>query len=142
VETSDHHVATDAALDADTLWMLNSIADKWTLTVTRLLLNGPLRFSALRRAVGGISHKMLAQTLRDLERNGLVERTVYPHTPPQVEYSLTLVGSTLCEPLQAFARWTAAHRAEIEAARAAFDRRAERERAARPAWGVHGASGD
>lgn len=111
------------ASDAELLHLLNAIGDKWTLTVVGSLLHGPRRFTSLHRAIGDISQKMLTQTLRELERNGLVERTVYPQIPPRVEYALTPLGATLCEPLTAFRRWADAHHAEMEASRAAFDHR-------------------
>ena len=91
---------------------------------------GPRRFGVLRRSIGGISQKMLTQTLRKLERDGLVSRRVYPTTPPSVEYALTPLGETLTEPLGALRAWSSAHIAEVVAARAAFDERTNA--AARP----------
>ena len=103
--------------------VLDTIADRWTTLVIDLLSAGPLRFGALRRAIGGISQKMLTQTLRALERDGLVHRRVYPTTPPSVEYALTPLGRTLTEPLGALTAWSVAHIDEVQAARAAFDAR-------------------
>src|SRR5579883_1511501 len=84
--------------------VLELIANKWTALVIYSLGQGPMRHSALRRRIGGISQKMLTQTLRNLERNGLVTRRIYPVVPPRVEYSLTSLGQTLCEPLKALCR--------------------------------------
>ncbi|CDN47013.1 winged helix-turn-helix transcriptional regulator [Neorhizobium galegae] len=100
--------------------MLARISDKWTLLVVRVLGNGPLRFNALKREIGEISQKMLASTLRDLEENGFVTRTVTPTTPPQVEYALTDLGRDFWEPVQALADWTHANSPRIDAARAAY----------------------
>ena len=100
--------------------MLARISDKWTLLVVRSLGAGPLRFNALRREIGDISQKMLASTLRDLEENGFVSRTVTPTKPPQVEYALTGLGSDLSTPVQALAEWTIRNAARIDAARAAY----------------------
>jgi DNA-binding HxlR family transcriptional regulator len=87
------------------------------------LTRGVKRSSELRRQIGGISQKMLTQTLRDLERDGLVEREVYPVVPPKVEYSLTPLGKSLKDPLQAICKWAEEHVHEMEAARASWSRR-------------------
>jgi DNA-binding HxlR family transcriptional regulator len=100
--------------------MLARISDKWTLLVVRALGHGPLRFNALRREMGEISQKVLASTLRDLEENGFVTRTVTPVTPPKVEYALTDLGRDLLNPVQALADWVIANSARIDAARAAY----------------------
>ena len=100
--------------------MLARISDKWTLPVVRALGHGPLRFNALRREMGEISQKVLASTLRDLEENGFVTRTVTPVTPPKVEYALTDLGRDLLNPVQALADWVIANSARIHAARAAY----------------------
>src|SRR5262249_6490614 len=81
--------------------VLDRIADKWTALILQILARGTMRYAALQRELGGISHKMLTQTLRTLERDGLVRRTVHPVVPPKVEYSLTRLGRTLIEPLHA-----------------------------------------
>lgn len=93
--------------------VLALIADKWTAIVVYALARGTMRFGELQREVDGISQKMLTQTLRDLERDGLVERTVYPTIPPKVEYSLTMLGMTLREPLAAICHWSENHLPEI-----------------------------
>src|SRR5918992_806437 len=94
---------------------LDLIADKWTMLVIKALADGIHRYGALHRAIGGISQKMLTQTLRALERDGLVERTVYPVVPPMVEYALTPLGTTLVDLLTAVAVWAEQHQAEIAA---------------------------
>lgn len=100
--------------------MLARISDKWSLLVVRTLGPGPKRFNALKREIGDISQKMLASTLRDLEENGFVSRTVTPVTPPQVEYALTDLGRDFLVPVMGLAEWTMANSTRIEAARAAF----------------------
>jgi len=107
--------------------MLARISDKWTLLVVRVLGRGPQRFNALRREVGEISQKVLASTLRDLEENGFVSRTVTPVTPPQVEYALTELGRDLLSPVQALAEWVVVNAARMDAARAAYAERRGRE---------------
>jgi DNA-binding HxlR family transcriptional regulator len=98
--------------------VLDRIADKWTALVIQILAGGTMRYAELQRAIGGISQKMLTQTLRSLERDGLVQRTVHPVVPPKVEYSLTRLGRTLIEPLHALCRWSEKHLAELQANRA------------------------
>lgn len=100
--------------------MLARISDKWTLLVVRALGGGPLRFNALRRAVGEISQKMLSSTLKGLEENGFVVRTVAPTIPPQVEYELTKLGHRFLIPIKGLADWVVANSAQIDAARARF----------------------
>ena len=112
-------------LDADcpSRQVLDRIADKWTALIIRVLADGTHRFGQLQRRVGGISQKMLTQTLRELERDGLVERTVHPVVPPHVEYRLTPLGRSLRQPLDAICAWAEAHLAQMLAARARSDRR-------------------
>jgi DNA-binding HxlR family transcriptional regulator len=93
------------------------IADKWAVLVITTLADGGIRYNALRREIAGVSQKMLTQTLRDLECNGLVERTVHPDTPPRVEYGLTPLGLTLVEALTVLRDWANEHYHEVEAAR-------------------------
>jgi DNA-binding HxlR family transcriptional regulator len=97
--------------------VLERIADKWTALIIQVLARGTLRPSELKREIGEISQKMLTQTLRSLERDGLVRRKVYPVASPKVEYALTPLGRTLIEPLQGLCRWTEKHLAEMEAHR-------------------------
>ncbi|MGH3168616.1 MAG: winged helix-turn-helix transcriptional regulator [Trebonia sp.] len=87
--------------DCPTRQILDRIGDRWTVLIVGVLWDGPARFSELRRRVEGVSQKMLTQTLRGLERDGLVRRTVYPEVPVRVEYALTEAGRTLREPLRA-----------------------------------------
>ena len=103
--------------------MLARISDKWTMLVVRVLGQGPCRFNALRREVGEISQKVLASTLRDLEENGFVSRTVTPVTPPQVEYALTDLGRDFLNPVQALAEWVLVNSPRMETARAAYAER-------------------
>jgi len=98
--------------------VLDRIADKWTALIIQILARGTMRYAALQREIGGISQKMLTQTLRTLERDGLVQRKVHPVVPPKVEYSLTKLGRTLIEPLHALCRWSEKHLAELQANRA------------------------
>jgi DNA-binding HxlR family transcriptional regulator len=93
------------------------IADKWAVLIIAALAEDTRRYNALRRELAGVSQKMLTQTLRDLECNGLVERTVYPDTPPRVEYGLTPLGRTLVEALTVLRDWADEHYHEVEAAR-------------------------
>jgi DNA-binding HxlR family transcriptional regulator len=97
--------------------LLARISDKWTLLVVRMLGHGPRRFNALRRDVGEISQKVLASTLRDLEENGFVSRTVTHTTPPQVEYALTELGREFLTPVKALAEWVVANSARMDIAR-------------------------
>lgn len=101
--------------------VLDLIGDKWTALIVGLLEDGPQRFAALHRQVGGISQKMLTQTLRRLERDGLVLRTVYAEVPPRVEYSLTPLGQTLGAPLTALREWAEANIDAISAAQQRYD---------------------
>src|SRR5213595_3053425 len=98
--------------------VLDRIADKWTALVIQILASGTMRYAELQRAIGGISQKMLTQTLRSLERDGLVQRKVHPVVPPKVEYALTRLGRTLIEPLHALCRWSEKHLPELQANRA------------------------
>lgn len=102
--------------------LIGRVADKWTMLVLEELAeHGTMRFSAIGRAVPGISQKMLTQTLRQLERDGLVTRTVHPVIPPRVDYDLTPLGHGLAEAFCGVWTWAEAHLNQIEAARAAFD---------------------
>lgn len=92
---------------------LDLISDRWTMIVVKALSEGIHRYGELHRAIGGISQKMLTQTLRSLEHDGLVQRTVYPVVPPKVEYALTPLGETLIEPLTAISAWAERHMDEI-----------------------------
>ena len=109
--------------------VLNRVGDKWSVQVIALLGGGPSRFSELRREIEGISQRMLTLTLRNLERDGLVSRTVFAEIPPRVEYELTKLGETLLEPIQGLAEWAAENRTAIQARREDYDRRTAKRRA-------------
>ncbi|TNY35911.1 transcriptional regulator [Thermomonospora catenispora] len=107
--------------------ILDRIGDKWSLYVIATIGDGTKRFNQLKREIDGISQRMLTVTLRGLERDGIVTRTMYPVMPPRVEYSLTELGRTLLENVTAFVLWAERHVDEIEAARARYDARAAEE---------------
>ena len=100
---------------------LDRIADKYTVLIMAYLQDRPRRFNELQRIITGISQKMLTQTLRSLERDGLVKRTVYPQVPPRVEYELTELGSTLIEPLAVLRDWAQQNITRVTAAQQEFD---------------------
>ncbi|MGC4975732.1 winged helix-turn-helix transcriptional regulator [Streptomyces sp. DT199] len=114
----------DTREDCQVRQILDRIADKWSLLVIALLDNRRLRFTELRREIDGVSQRMLTVTLRSLERDGMVKRTVHPVVPPRVEYELTSLGRTLHTTIQSLVTWTEAHQEEIAAARTAYDTRA------------------
>src|SRR5919108_3943257 len=101
--------------------VLARVGDKWTVLVVSTLGDGPKRFNEVRRALGSISQRMLTLTLRGLERDGLVTRTVFPTIPPRVEYELTRLGRSLLEPVSGIGLWARQNRAAIQQARARFD---------------------
>ncbi len=101
--------------------ILERVGDKWSLFVVSLLGGGVLRFSELQRAIDGITPRMLTVTVRSLERDGLVTRTVHPVVPPRVDYELTPTGRTLLEAVTPLVRWADAHLAEIDEARRTYD---------------------
>ncbi len=107
--------------------VLSRIGDKWTVYVVGLLSRGPMRFNEIRRAVGSISQRMLTLTLRGLERDGLVTRTVFPTIPPRVDYELTELGKTLIGILTPLGDWAIKNRGAVETSRAQFDAKAESE---------------
>jgi DNA-binding HxlR family transcriptional regulator len=101
--------------------ILARVGDRWTVLIVVLLGDGPKRFNEIRRMVSGISQRMLTFTLRGLERDGLVMRTVFPTTPPRVDYELTKLGSTLWEAVEPLGSWARSHVSEILASREKFD---------------------
>ena len=103
--------------------VLNRIGDKWSVMVVGVLSRGTLRFNELKRAINGVSQRMLTLTLRNLERDGLVTRTIYPEVPPRVEYTLTEMGKTLTGPINALWDWSAEHHVQIVSAREIYDQR-------------------
>jgi DNA-binding HxlR family transcriptional regulator len=116
-KTGDVYDPTCSARDA-----LQLIASKWAVLILPSLADGPMRNSALLRKVGGISQKMLTQTLKDLERNGLVLRQDMHRVPPHVEYRLSPLGASLSDALAVLDRWAERHFPELDAARELFDR--------------------
>jgi DNA-binding HxlR family transcriptional regulator len=105
--------------------VLARVGDKWSVFVIMQLGSGPRRFNELKRMIGGISQRMLTLTLRGLERDGLVTRTIFPTIPPRVDYELTDLGRGLSKPVEALGRWALEHQPEIEGARVRFDGRNE-----------------
>ena len=101
--------------------ILQRVGDKWTVLVVGKLGDGPMRFNEMRNAVGGISQKMLTTTLRGLERDGFVTRTIFPVIPPRVDYELTDLGRELLEPVFALGEWARKNTTRVNAARAKFD---------------------
>ena len=130
LRTGREHPAPDAPGDTTGCPLrdvLDRVGDKWSVLVIVFLKDGKMRFSGLRRSIEGISQRMLTHTLRQLERDGLIDRTVYPSVPVRVEYELTALGRTLIEPLAALAQWAEGHRGAILSARAAYDSRGDAE---------------
>ncbi|WP_084735956.1 winged helix-turn-helix transcriptional regulator [Actinophytocola xinjiangensis] len=105
--------------------LLRRVGDTWSLVVVSQLVDGPRRFTELMRALPDISHRMLAKTLRTLNRDGLVSRTSYPEVPPRVEYDLTPLGHTLLIPLNTLTTWAETHSSEMEDNRTRFDQAQE-----------------
>ncbi len=103
--------------------VLDQIGSRWTVLVVNALAEGPLRYTELSRRVSGISAKMLTQTLRTLERDGLISRTVYAVVSPRVDYEITALGATLEEPIAALQEWAGANMPSVLAARGAYDAR-------------------
>ena len=101
--------------------VLARVGDKWSVLVVSRLGNGPVRFNELRRSIGGISQRMLTLTLRGLERDGLITRTVFPTIPPRVDYALTGLGRDLLHPVSALGAWAIRNQAKIARARHEFD---------------------
>jgi DNA-binding HxlR family transcriptional regulator len=112
------HVPEDCRVASE---ILARVGDKWTVLVVSTLGDGPKRFNELRRALGSISQRMLTLTLRALERDGLVTRTVFPTIPPRVDYELTKLGRSLLEPVSALGSWAIKNRPAIQNARQRFD---------------------
>jgi len=115
---SNLHVPEDCKAVSE---VLDRVGDKWSVLVVATLGEGPKRFNELRRAIASISQRMLTLTLRGLERDGLVTRTVFPTIPPRVDYELTGLGRSLLEPVDALGTWARQNRQKIEQARAHFD---------------------
>jgi DNA-binding HxlR family transcriptional regulator len=101
--------------------ILDLVGDKWSLYIIATLKDGPVRFNELRRQINGISQRMLTITLRGLERDGLVKRTLFPTIPPRVDYELTNVGRTLLAPVMALVAWAKTNQENIQGARVRYD---------------------
>lgn len=101
--------------------ILDLVGDKWSLYIIATLKDGPVRFNELRRQIDGISQRMLTITLRGLERDGLVKRTLFPTIPPRVDYELTDVGRTLLAPVMALVKWADTNQEKIQNARVRYD---------------------
>jgi len=110
--------------DCPTRIVLDRVGDKWTVLVVSALATDTLRFTELRARVGGVAPKVLTQTLRALERDGILKRTVYAEVPPRVEYSLTRLGRSLATPIDAIQNWAETHVAAVLTARDTYDERA------------------
>ena len=119
---SNLHVPEDCRAVSE---VLSRVGDKWTILVVSELGSGPKRFNEIRRALGSISQRMLTLTLRGLERDGLVTRTVFPTIPPRVDYELTKLGHSLLEPVSGIGLWARQNRAAIQDARVRFDTAAD-----------------
>src|SRR5690349_18153841 len=115
---SNLHVPEDCRAVSE---VLDRVGDKWSVLVVTMLGDGPRRFNELRRAIASISQRMLTLTLRGLERDGLVTRTVHAAVPPRVDYALTELGRSLLEPVHALGLWARRNRDSIQRARVAFD---------------------
>lgn len=109
-------------LNCPTQQVLDVLGNKWSTIVLYCLAYGPHRYGEVQRRIEGISQKVLTQTLRNLERHGLISRQAYPEVPPRVEYALTPLGASLIDPLQAIADWSRQHYAEVAASRSQYDR--------------------
>lgn len=103
--------------------VLNRVGDKWSVLIIALLGDKSMRFNELKRSIDGISQRMLSHTLRGLERDGLVSRTVQASVPPRVDYALTTLGRTLLDPIMALAIWAEGNREAVQQARARYDER-------------------
>ena len=119
VQLPDHDSEDCRALSS----ILARVGDKWTVLIVVLLGDGPKRFNEIKRMVGGISQRMLTFTLRALERDGLVKRTVFPTTPPRVDYELTKLGGTLWQAVEPLSSWARAHVGETLTSRERFDKK-------------------
>lgn len=130
------HIKPTASACLATREVFDRIGDKWSLLVVVTLRAGPMRFNELKRQIEGISQRMLTRTLRGLERDGLLTRTVYPTIPPRVDYELTPLGRSLIDPVAALAEWAQMHFPEIENARQRFDKKSPKPRLMKALLGV------
>ncbi|MGE0300625.1 MAG: winged helix-turn-helix transcriptional regulator, partial [Pseudonocardia sp.] len=125
--------ATPFAKNCGSRQVLDRIGDRWSVLVVLILADGVKRYGEIARRIEGISQKMLTQTLRGLERDGLVTRTVHPEVPPRVEYALTGLGRTVVDLVAALEEWATGHLGEVEAARARYDAAVSGRGGSRPA---------
>ncbi|TAA46715.1 transcriptional regulator [Pseudoxanthomonas winnipegensis] len=125
IQSPVERCAPDAGGCLATRQILDRIGDKWSLYIVAMLANGPQRFNALKRGIDGISQRMLTLTLRGLERDGLITRTLYPTIPPRVDYALTDLGTTLLKPVMALVHWADEHQGAIAEAHRRFDAQLE-----------------
>ena len=125
-KSAETHTSSVYNRECPTRVVLDRLADKWTVLVIGQLAAGTMRFAALRRAVDGVSQKMLTSTLRDLERDGLVKRQLYASVPPKVEYSLTPLGNSLVNSMKGLCLWAEDHIDQVLKARENFDKRLPR----------------
>ena len=123
VQMGNSRLGNPYAADCPTRQLLDRIGDRWTVLVIGALAEGPLRYTALATCIEGVSQKMLTQTLRALERDGLVIRTVLPVIPPHVEYELSPLGHDLLATVSVLERWAIDHIGDVESARQTFDGR-------------------
>ncbi|MBO9575200.1 MAG: helix-turn-helix transcriptional regulator [Sphingobium sp.] len=130
----DGQIAVDHSQCRRVAPILQKVGDKWSILIVMTLAGGTRRFSELKRAIDGISQRMLTLTLRGLERDGLVKREVFPTIPPRVDYALTDLGRSLRVPVIALGQWVQANLDEIDSAREAFDKAEQETREASPLW--------
>ncbi|WP_440087816.1 winged helix-turn-helix transcriptional regulator [Streptosporangium sp. LJ11] len=123
----EHGAANAYLRECGSRKVLEAIANKWTCLLVDALRDGPIRFGVLRRRIDGITQKSLTQTLRNMERDGMVTRTVYPTIPPRVEYELSALGRSVVTLMEGVKSWSEKHVAEIMAARELYDLRAAEE---------------
>jgi len=123
IDELEHRPSLESAGCRNVSPVLNRVGDKWSVLIVMILGTGPRRFNELKRQIDGISQRMLTLTLRGLERDGLVSRTVEPSVPPRVTYALTELGESLKDPVEALGRWALAHIGCIRAAQQRFDAR-------------------
>ena len=124
-ETKDANISHDSSACRRVTPVLNRVGDKWSMQIVMALANGPQRFSELKRAIDGVSQRMLTLSLRGLERDGLISRHVTPTIPPRVDYELTDLGRTLLKPVMALVHWANENQAAIAKAHQRFDEQPE-----------------
>jgi len=116
----EHEVIADYEIGSPTRLALDCLAHRWTVLIILALKPGPLRFTQLRKAVPGVTSQVLTRSLRDLERDGMVARRCFPEVPPRVEYALTVLGNTVCDPVRAIRAWAERYGPAVMEARRRF----------------------